>query len=146
MRLIITVMICLYVLLPAFIVAGECIPTTTMGMGTHHKEITNEKINISTGLTINGHVLSAGDCTPIANARVAHWQTNTEGFYVDRLRAYLFSEIDGHYRFETEWPGAPIPHIHFIITADGYKDLVTQWVGTEHVDQIKLDFILQPIN
>ena len=84
------------------------------------------------------------DCTPVANARIEHWQANTDGYYVDRLRAYLFSDEQGNFRFETEWPGARVPHIHFIVTAEGYKQLVTQWIGSDETAQITLDMVLRP--
>ncbi len=144
MRLTILILMFVSLLLLSPAVASECTKTPTMGMGTHYKEINTHKVDISTGLVINGSVLSAKDCIPIAVARIAHWQTNKEGFYVDNLRAFLFSSDNGQYRFETEWPGAPVPHIHFIVTADGYEKLVTQWVGAEPVEQITLDFVLQP--
>ncbi|MBM2830178.1 MAG: intradiol ring-cleavage dioxygenase [Gammaproteobacteria bacterium] len=145
MRLTILILLFVSLLLLPPAVASQCIPTPTMGMGTHYKEINIHKVDISTGLVISGSVLSAMDCSPVADARIAHWQMNREGVYEDRLRAYLFSGEDGLYRFETEWPGAPIPHIHFIVTAEGYKKLVTNWIGSEQIKQITQDFVLQPV-
>lgn len=143
-RLTILVLMLVSLLLLSTDVAAQCTRTPTMGMGTHFKEINVHKVDISTGLVIYGRVLSASDCSPIAGARIAHWQTNKEGIYIDQLRAYLFSGNDGQYRFETEWPGASVPHIHFIVTAEDYEKLVTMWIGTEQVEQITLDFVLQP--
>jgi len=62
---------------------------------------------------------------------------------VDRLRAYLFSNAAGHYEFETEWPNLAVPHIHFIVTADGYHVLETQWIGSSREDLIEFDPVLQ---
>ncbi len=77
-------------------------------------------------------------------ARVEHWQADVQGYYVDKLRAYLLSDKDGGFSFKTEWPGARIPHIHFMVTAEGYKKLVIQWIGSKRTGQSRLDLVLQP--
>jgi protocatechuate 3,4-dioxygenase beta subunit len=87
--------------------------------------------------------LAAPDCVPVANARIAHWQADENGVYVDRLRAYLFSDANGYYEFETEWPNLSPPHIHFIVTAEGYQVLETQWRGGKPISQIEFDMVLQ---
>ena len=45
------------------------------------------------------------DCKPVAYAKVSHWQGGKDGRYTDRLRAYLFTDDQGYYAFETEWRG-----------------------------------------
>ncbi len=125
--------------------SGPCEPTEQMSMGTHHKPITQQKVDIGQGLHIKGIVLSAKDCSPIESARIEHWQTNSNGQYVDKLRAWLLSDANGNFEFETEWPGAPIPHIHFVVHAEGHKKLTTQWVGSEIVENLNLEFVLAPI-
>ncbi len=125
--------------------SGPCKPTEQMFMGTHHKPITQQKTDIGQGLHIKGIVLSAKDCSPVENARIEHWQTNSDGQYVDELRAWLLSDANGNFEFETEWPGAPIPHIHFVVHAEGHKKLTTQWVGSEIIENINLELILDPL-
>ena len=134
-----------FILISPQVLSEACKPTEQMFQGTHHKPITQQKINIGQGLNIKGTVLSAKDCSPIENARVEHWQTNSNGKYVDELRAYLLSDASGKFEFNTEWPGAPVPHIHFIIHAEGYKKLVTQWVGSEKTEYINLELILEAL-
>jgi protocatechuate 3,4-dioxygenase beta subunit len=80
----------------------------------------------------------------VANAKVAHWQAGEGGSYEDRLRAYMFSDAEGRYSFETEWPALRPPHIHFIITVDGYRTLETQWVGDTPIQVIEFDMVLRP--
>jgi protocatechuate 3,4-dioxygenase beta subunit len=133
------------ILISPHVLGETCMPTDQMSPGTHNKSITQQKINIGQGLNITGTVLSAKDCSAIENARVEHWQTNSKGKYVDGLRAYLLSDANGKFEFETEWPGAPVPHIHFIIFGEGHKKLVTQWVGSEKVEVINLELILEPL-
>ncbi len=134
-----------FILISPHVLGETCIPTEQMSPGTHNKPITQQKINIGHGLNIKGTVLSAKDCSAIENARIEHWQTNSNSKYVDELRAYLLSDTNGKFEFETEWPGAPVPHIHFIVHAEGYNKLVTQWVGSKKIENINLELVLEPL-
>jgi protocatechuate 3,4-dioxygenase beta subunit len=131
---------------PTTPLVAECIPTPHRTTGTHYTPVTEHKINISKGVIVQGRVLAWPDCTPVANARVAHWQAGEDGRYNDRLRAWLFTDENGRYQFETEWPDMPSPHIHFIVTNSGYQTLETQWVGSERTKQIEFDIVLEPAN
>ena len=122
---------------------AECMPTPHRTTGTHYEPVTVEKTNIGKGLMVSGRILSSADCKPIANARVAHWQAGENGRYTDKLRAFLYSDTDGRYQFETEWPNLNPPHIHFIITAEGFETLETQWRGNERLTHIKFDMVLE---
>lgn len=122
--------------------AGECIPTPHRTTGTHYEPVTLEKTDISKGVVVKGLVLAAPDCKPVANAKVAHWQAGENGRYVDRLRAYLYTDSRGRYQFETEWPNLNTPHIHFIVTAEGYKTLETQWIGDDRRAEIVFNLVL----
>ena len=102
---------------------------------------------------VQGRVLSlAGE--PIAAARIEVWQADDQGFYdvqyqqleETHCRGHLFSDAEGRYAFWTVRPEAyPIPsdgpvgellaaahrspmrpaHVHFMVTAPGYKPLIT---------------------
>ena len=123
--------------------ATDCIPTPHRTTGTHYEPVTLEKINISKGVVVSGKILNAIDCKPIANAKVAHWQAGENGRYTDNLRAYLYTDKQGRYQFETEWPNLNPPHIHFIINADGYETLETQWRGRKRVTHINFDMVVE---
>ena len=137
---VITLVLCFF---PITVMAENCIPTPHRTTGTHYEPVTEHKINISKGVTVRGRILAAPDCTPVANAKIAHWQADMNGEYVDRLRAYLFSDANGYYEFETEWPNLFPPHIHFIVSAEGYEVLETQWRGDAPIQLIEFDMILQ---
>ena len=122
--------------------AKDCIPTPHRTTGTHYEPVTEQKTNISKGITVSGLILNS-ECQPISNAKVAHWQAGEDGRYADRLRAYLFTDNKGQYKFETEWPNLNPPHIHFIITADGYEKLETQWIGKQRQEHIKFNMVLE---
>ena len=138
-----TLCICLLIILsPTISQAQNCSPTPHRTTGTHYKPVTEHKLNISSGVTVTGRILEALTCKPVSNARVAHWQAGSDGHYQDRLRAYLITNAKGEYTFETEWPALSVPHIHFIITTDGYDQLETQWRGTTKTGQIQFDMFL----
>ena len=129
--------------LPAAVYAVECPPTQHRTTGTHYKPVTTEKTDISSGVIVRGRILEAHTCRPISHARVAHWQADKNGEYVDHLRAYLLSNTKGEYQFMTEWPALSVPHIHFIVSAEGYETIETQWRGDEQVNVIEFDIILR---
>ena len=129
--------------LPIAVIAANCTPTPHRTTGTHYAPVTVQKIDVSQGVTVRGRILAAPDCIPIANAKIAHWQADKTGRYVDRLRAYLYSDSDGGYEFETEWPALSPPHIHFIVTSEGYEVLETQWRGSQKTNLIEFNIILQ---
>ncbi len=123
--------------------AAECVPTSHRTTGTHYKPVTEHRVDVGAGLLVSGRVLAAPDCVSVPNARVAHWQADATGEYVDRLRPYLYTDENGRYEFRTEWPNLSVPHIHFIVTADGYRTLETQWVGEERLKSVSFDMVLR---
>jgi protocatechuate 3,4-dioxygenase beta subunit len=133
----------LFTLLP--VGAGEpCTPTPQRSTGSHYRPITAQRGDIGQGLQVSGRILAAPDCKPVPGARIAHWQADEAGHYTDRLRAWLDADGQGRYRFETEWPNLDPPHIHFIVTAEGYQTLETQWRGNgPRQEVIEFDMVLE---
>lgn len=127
--------------IPAY--ANDCIPTPHRTTGTHYEPVTVHKTDISKGLMVRGRVLTGPDCTPLAQAKVAHWQAGEDGRYSDKLRAYLFTDAQGNFQFETEWPKLTPPHIHFIVTANGYETLETQWRGNARQNKIGFTMVVE---
>jgi hydroxyquinol 1,2-dioxygenase len=120
---------------------------------------------------------------PVAGARIEVWEADEDGFYDvqygdgrQAARAHLFSDADGRYRFWGLTPTPyPIPHdgpvgqmlqavgrspmrtshLHFMVTADGLRRLVTHIFvdGCEYLDSDSVfgvkeslvkDFAVQP--
>lgn len=126
-------------------VFAQCVPTVARAPGSHYQPINNNQVNIGKGLTVEGHVRRAGDCQPIVGARVAHWQADAKGKFTDEMRAYILTDRNGRYRFSTEWPGANPPRIHFMVVAEGYKTLITDWTGDERKrPSIQVNLIIEP--
>ena len=137
--------LCYILLMPlsSAVTAFDCIPTPHRTTGTHYEPVTVEKIDISKGVIFRGQVLATPECEPVAGAKVAHWQAGENGRYQDRLRAFLYTDGEGRFQFETEWPNLSPPHIHFIVTADGYQVLETQWIGDMRQPEIDFTMVLE---
>lgn len=105
-------------------------------------------------LLVSGQVKSI-DGLPIAGAQVDVWQASPVGLYENQdpqqaemnLRGLFCSDLDGRYHFRTVRPaGYPVPthgpvgtllaaqnrhpyrpaHVHFMVSAPGYKTMTTQ--------------------
>ena len=123
--------------------AQDCKPSHSNTLGNNWKHGAMHKVDIGEGLLISGRILSAHDCKPIANARIEHWQSSPDGEYYDKHRAYMFSNKNGAYKFNTVWPG--LRHIHFIISAEGHEDLSTHWRWKKFdskTDKAEFDIVL----
>jgi protocatechuate 3,4-dioxygenase beta subunit len=45
------------------------------------------------------------NCSTIGRAQLEWWQADADGEYVDSLRATLYTNAKGQYKYETEAPG-----------------------------------------
>lgn len=109
-------------------------------------------------------IVRAVDGTPVSSARIEIWEADDDGFYdvqydADRMRGrgHLFSGAEGEYDFWSVLPAPyPIPHdgpvgrllaatdrspmrpahVHFMVTAPGYRPLITHIfvAGSPHLD------------
>ena len=123
----------------------QCEPTPERFLGNSYiPNVAKLKGDIGKGLVMQGRVLSAVDCTPVADAVIEHWQAGNSGKYETHLRAFTLSLPDGSYHFETEWPNMSTPHIHFIVTAENHMRLVTQWIPDEKTNRATFDLVLKP--
>jgi protocatechuate 3,4-dioxygenase beta subunit len=64
-------------------------------------------------------------------------------FCQSQLRAFLFTDEEGRFSFETEWPSLVPPHIHFIVTADGFDRIETQWIGDKRQKVIVFTMVFE---
>ncbi|MBC7938298.1 MAG: protocatechuate 3,4-dioxygenase, partial [Chitinophagaceae bacterium] len=110
-------------------------------------------------LTVTARVMNLQG-QPIAGARVETWQASPKGFYENQdpkqenmnLRSRFETDADGRFSFVSVRPaGYPVPtdgpcgallaaqgrhtmrpaHLHFIVLADGYRALATQFFDAE---------------
>jgi protocatechuate 3,4-dioxygenase, beta subunit len=113
------------------------------------------KLEPGARLVVTGKVTDAAG-KPVAGASVYVYHTDNKGYYSSatnddnrnpRLRGYMRTDAQGRYEYETikpaHYPNNRIPaHIHYVVTADGYRERVFEIVftGDEFInDQIRAD-------
>lgn len=125
----------------------ECAPTRPDAQGPFYREGAPVRSKIGEGYLLMGEVKSASDCSPIARARIEIWMTGPDGRYDDRWRATTFSQDDGRYYFQSHFPGpygSRSPHIHMIVNAPGFNELVTQHYPEPGTGEGIFDLVLIP--
>ena len=148
MKTLITIMTAL--LLGAFPAAAEqwqCQPTPQDAQGPFYREGAPVRNEVGKGYLLMGEVKSAADCEPIAGAKIELWTTGPDGRYDDRWRATVFANEDGRYYFRTAFPGrygSRPPHIHILVNAQGYQELVTQHYPKPATGEAIFDLVLKP--
>lgn len=125
----------------------ECEPTQADMLGPFYKQDAPVRDKVGEGYALTGKVQSAGDCSLIPEAEIEFWQAGPDGYYDDAYRATVVSGEDGHYRFETDFPGAygsRPPHIHIRVSAEGHETLVTQHYPEPGTTKGEFDLVLIP--
>ena len=131
-------------------VLAECRATSRATQGPYWRAnapFTNDlRIDGGTPIVVAGTVRDARTCKPVANALLDVWQADHHGKYdLDYRgdetfgRARVRAGSDGSFSFSTIRPapyGQRPAHIHFIVSAEGRKSLVTQlyFEGDPHLD------------
>jgi protocatechuate 3,4-dioxygenase beta subunit len=124
---------------------APCAPTRPDDLGPFYTPNAPARGQTGRGLVVSGRVRSAGDCAPLAGARVEWWSANGRGDYDDEHRATQVADAEGGYRYETDvpgrYPGRP-PHVHVRVSAPGHRVLVTQVYPRPGQTAIEADFVL----
>jgi protocatechuate 3,4-dioxygenase beta subunit len=124
-----------------------CPPTPPDADGPFYRPGAPVRNRIGSGYGLTGEVQSALDCTKIGNARIEVWMTGPGGMYGDDWRATLFSRPDGRYYFSSHFPGrygSRPPHIHLIVNAPGFRELITQHYLLPGTTGAVFDLVLLP--
>lgn len=124
-----------------------CKPTPPDVLGPFYTPDAPERTSVGKGHVLSGVVRSSADCLPITGARIECWLAGPDGKYDDDHRATMFSDKDGGYKFESNFPppymGRP-SHIHVKITAKGFRTLITQYYPAKGQTEGKFDLVLLP--
>ena len=127
---------------------ANCEPTPPDVLGPYYEPDAPVRTSVGSGYVLSGTVLAAGSCEPIPDARIEFWLANPEGEYDDAHRATVPAGAGGRYRFESNVPvsyGGRPPHIHILVTAPGYRELVTQHYPEDGQTEANFDLILEPL-
>ena len=125
----------------------RCQPTTPDADGPFYQSGAPERNQVGEGYILSGAVKSAVDCTILPQAKIEIWMNGPDGRYGDDWRATLYADREGKYRFESHGPvayGSRPPHIHIIVNAKGFKELITQHYPKEGITATIFDLVLIP--
>jgi protocatechuate 3,4-dioxygenase beta subunit len=143
-------LVLLLLLLPG-IAAGagyRCPPTPPDADGPFYRPDAPIRSRIGTGYVLMGEVKSAADCKPIGGAKIEIWMAGPDGIYGDLWRATTFARPDGRYHFASHVPGhygSRPPHIHLIVNAPGFGELITQHYLVPGAGEAVFDLVLIPL-
>jgi protocatechuate 3,4-dioxygenase beta subunit len=125
----------------------RCPPTPPDADGPFYRPGAPVRNRIGSGYGLTGEVKSAADCRAIGNARIELWMAGPDGMYGDAWRATLFAGADGRYYFSSHFPGqygSRPPHIHLIVNAPGFSELITQHYMQPGQQGAVFDLVLIP--
>jgi polyisoprenoid-binding protein YceI len=125
----------------------SCEPTRSDAEGPFYVPGAPERTSVGQGHILSGTVKSSKDCSPIPLARIEVWMAGPNGQYDDEHRATMLSSDLGLYRFESNPPpsyGGRPPHIHIKVTAEGYRQLTTQYYAELGDTEGTFDLVLVP--
>lgn len=140
----------LFILATSSLFAAEpyrCEPTRPDGQGPFYRAGAPVRDKVGTGYVLRGMVKSAQDCRGLPHAKIEVWMNGPDGKYGDDWWATLYSDGQGNYRFESHVPvnfGSRPPHIHIIVNAEGYAELITQHYPEQNAKQGNFDLVLIP--
>ena len=124
-----------------------CPPTPPDADGPFYRPGAPVRDRIGNGYLLFGEVKSAVNCAPIDAAQIEIWMTGPDGRYDDQWRATVFSRADGRYFFRSHTPGrygTRPPHIHLLVNAPGFAELITQHYPAAGQVEARFDLVLIP--
>jgi len=124
-----------------------CQPTTPDADGPFYRAGAPERSKVGEGYRLSGTVRSAGDCSALPGEKIEIWMNGPDGRYGDDWRATLYAKQDGTYLFASHVPvpyGSRPPHIHIIVNASGFRELVTQHYPKAGALTATFDLVLIP--
>jgi len=142
-------LLCPFLLMTFFSFAypEECRPTEPDMLGPFYKPDAPVRSTVGKGYILKGAVRSSKDCSLIGNARIEFWLTSPRGEYDDSHRTTVYTDTMGRFRFESNYPrpyGGRPPHIHIMVSAKGFRTLVTQHYPEKGSSTGFFDLILIP--
>jgi protocatechuate 3,4-dioxygenase beta subunit len=128
--------------------AAGCQPTEGDGASPFQQTALSapRRAKIGTGHVLQGRVLRAVDCKPIAGALVVLWQAGPNG-YRPRGRGSVVTDRSGRFRFEGPVPASygREPHIHIAVLHPDYEELLTRYVVRRGAKTGRIRLVLAPL-
>jgi len=128
--------------------AARCEPTESDSAGPFQQSSLTapRRAKIGTGHVLQGRIVRASDCKPVARALVVLWQAGPNG-YSSRGRGSVVTDRSGRFRFEGPVPSSygRQPHIHIAVLHPAYEELVTSYVVRRGAKTGRITLVLAPL-
>jgi protocatechuate 3,4-dioxygenase beta subunit len=128
--------------------AARCEPTEGDGAGPFQQSppTAPRRAKIGTGHVLQGRIVRATDCKPVAGALIVLWQAGPNG-YSARGRGSVVTNRSGRFRFEGPVPTSygRQPHIHIAVLHAAYEELVTRYVVRRGAKTGRIRLVLAPL-
>ena len=129
--------------------ASRCQPTASDGAGPFQQSplAAPRRARIGTGHVLQGRILRATDCKPVAGVLVVLWQAGPNG-YGPRGRGSVVSNRSGRFRFEGPVPasyGGRQPHIHIAVSDPAYEEVLTRYAVRQGAKTGRITLVLAPL-
>ena len=128
--------------------ATRCQPTESDGPGPFQQSplAAPRRAKIGTGHVLNGRILRATDCKPVAGVLVVLWQAGPNG-YGPRGRGSVVTDRSGRFRFQGPVPASygREPHIHIAVSQPAYEELLTRYVVRRGAKTGRITLVLAPL-
>ena len=128
--------------------AAQCQPTLSDAAGPFQQSGVNapRRAKIGTGHVLQGRVVRAPDCAPIARALVVLWQAGPNG-YGPKGRGSVLTDRAGRFRFEGPVPASygREPHIHIAVFHPVYEELLSRYVVRRSAKTGRIRLVLTPL-
>jgi protocatechuate 3,4-dioxygenase beta subunit len=128
--------------------AARCQPTESDGAGPFEQSSLTapRRAKIGTGHVLQGRILRAPDCKPVAGALVVLWQAGPNG-YRPRGRGSVVTDRSGRFRFEGPVPASygRQPHIHIAVFHPAYEELLARYVVRRGTKTGRVTLVLAPL-
>ena len=141
------IFICLSIALSGTAHGLTCAPTEPDALGPFYQPDAPVRSHVGKGYVLTGTVKSTAECMPIPNAKIEIWMAGPDGEYADAYRATLFSDSSGAFRFESHIPPPYYgrrQHIHILVSAAGFRTLVTQHYPEKGKTAAVFDLVIMP--
>jgi protocatechuate 3,4-dioxygenase beta subunit len=129
--------------------SAACEPTLGDAAGPFQRIAAPRRAKIGTGHVLNGRVLRATDCAPVARALVVFWQAGPNGYvYRPRGRGSVLTDRSGRFRIQGPVPassGFRPPHIHIAVVHPDYEELLTRYVLRRGAKSGQIRLVLTPL-
>ncbi len=124
-----------------------CLPTRGDDVDPQYAPTAPDASVVGSGYVLEGAILAAGTCLPVADALVELWMHAPEGGTEVSVRGSTATDATGAFAFQTDVPAATgdeSPHIHLRVSAPGFEAIFLRHYPAPGAAQGAIAVVLKP--